>query len=75
MPSLHKSEIGYEAWLKSHNEDVKKRIVATDILLFDFELPISGRPNCHEYQPISSGHIRWSDLALASTPGLFSSLE
>jgi len=49
--------------------------VATGILVFDFELFIDGRSNCHEYQLISSGHMRWSDLALTSAPGLFSSLE
>ena len=53
----------------SRNEDGSKKIfVSTVILLFNFELFIGGRSNYHEYQPISSAHMRRSDLALTSAP-------
>jgi hypothetical protein len=34
--------ISYERWLICHNEDASKKIVATEILVFDFELFIGG---------------------------------
>jgi hypothetical protein len=36
-------QMGYEAWLKYRNVDASKKIVVTEILLFDFELFIGER--------------------------------
>jgi hypothetical protein len=42
--SIQRPKCSYEAWLKCRNEDASKKIlVATEILVFDFELFIGGR--------------------------------
>ena len=46
IPELVNTEllaISYEAWLKCRDRDVSKKFVVTEILVFDFELFISGR--------------------------------
>jgi hypothetical protein len=35
--------IGYEAWLICYNEDTSKKFMATENLVFDFELFLGGR--------------------------------
>jgi hypothetical protein len=46
--------MSYEAWLIGRKVDASKKIlVATEILLFDFELFTGARVNCHDCLPIS----------------------
>lgn len=45
-----------ERWLIYHNEDASKKIVATGIFVFDFELFIGGRVQ----QFLTASSVRWS---------------
>jgi hypothetical protein len=43
VDGVMKLQLSYERWLKCRNEDASKKIVTTEILVFDFELFIGGR--------------------------------